>query len=189
MTEAPARRAVEDEMLRHLPALRAFGISMARDVTTADDLVQEAIIRAWTNLDKFQPGTNMRAWLFTILRNAYFSELRTRKREVPDPDGVHAARRSVRPEHEARLAFVDFSAAFYQLSPEHREALLLIGVSGFTYEEAADMIGVAVGTIKSRVHRARLRLHQLLGLAPGEDPVSDGANHSEFITRHHSAAA
>lgn len=176
MTDAPSHPSPEDEVPRHLPALRAFAISLARDVTLADDLVQETIVKAWANLDKFRPGTNMRAWLFTILRNVYFSELRKRKHEVPDPNGTNAARLYERPAHEGRLAFADFSVAFYKLSPEHREVLILVGASGFSYEEASAMIGVAVGTVKSRAHRARARLGELLGLAPGEDPVRDGTD-------------
>lgn len=163
-----------DELPEHLPALRAFAISLARDVTAADDLVQDTIVKAWTNIDKFQAGTNLRAWLFTILRNTFYSLRRKRKREVPDPDGIHAGRLCVKPDHDGRLAMKDFRNAFDQLSAEHREVLILVGASGFSYEEAAEMTGVAVGTIKSRANRARARLCEILGLAEGENPVSDG---------------
>lgn len=172
MTEGPAP-APQDELPLHLTALRAFAIVLARDQTLADDLVQETIVRAWKHLDQFQPGTNMRAWLFTILRNVYFSGLRKSRHVVADPDGMFAAREFVRAEHEGRLAFRDFLRAFDQLSPEHREALILVGASGFTYQEASEMTGVAVGTVKSRVNRARAQLAELLNLAPGEDPVRD----------------
>lgn len=161
-----------DALPDHLPALRAFAISLCGDVATADDLVQDTIIKAWTNIDKFQAGTNMRAWLFTILRNTFFSMKRKRKREVADPDGVHAAKLYERPAHDGRLAFSDFHRAFCALSPEHREVLILAGASGFSYEDVAQMTGVAVGTVKSRVNRARARLCELLGLRPGEDPIS-----------------
>ena len=182
MTEAPTdgRKAARpgpcpdprDELPDHLPALRAFAISLTRNVSTADDLVQDTIVKAWTNIEKFEPGTNMRAWLFTILRNTFFSDQRKKKREVPDPDGIHAGRLFVRPAHDGQLAFAEFAAAFDQLSPEHREVLILVGASGFSYEEAAQMIGVAVGTVKSRTNRARARLCELLGLEAGEDPMA-----------------
>jgi RNA polymerase sigma-70 factor, ECF subfamily len=161
-----------DEMVNHLPALRAFAISLSGDVSSADDLVQETIIKAWTNIEKFQPGTNLRAWLFTILRNTFFSVKRKRKREVPDPEGIHASKLYEKPAHDGRLAFNDFLRVFHRLSPEHREVLILAGASGFSYEEVAEMTGVAVGTVKSRVNRARIRLCEMLGLKPGEDPMS-----------------
>ena len=161
-----------DDLTEHLPALRAFAISLAGDVATADDLVQDTIVKAWTNIEKFQPGTNMRAWLFTILRNTFYSHRRKRKREVADPDSVHAGRIAVRPAHDGRLAMNDFRDAFEQLSPEHREVLILVGASGFSYEEVAEMTGVAIGTVKSRANRARARVCELLKLEPGEDPIS-----------------
>ncbi|WP_347311423.1 RNA polymerase sigma factor [Defluviimonas sp. SAOS-178_SWC] len=166
-----------DDLPDHLPAMRAFAISLCGNPAAADDLVQDTIVKAWTNIDKFQPGTNMRAWLFTILRNTFFSDKRKRKREVPDSDGVHAGRLYEKPAHDGRLAFTDFRKAFDQLSPEHREVLILAGASGFSYEDVASMTGVAVGTVKSRVNRARARLCELLGLRDGEDPIAgaDGA--------------
>ena len=160
-----------DTLPDHLPALRAFAISLCGDGTAADDLVQDTIIKAWTNIDKFQAGTNMRAWLFTILRNTFFSDKHKRKREVADPEGLHAAKLFERPAHDGRLAFNDFRRAFNALSPEHREVLILAGASGFSYEDVAQMTGVAVGTVKSRVNRARARLCELLDLRPGEDPI------------------
>lgn len=161
-----------DELPDHLPALRAFAISLCRDTTAADDLVQDTIVKAWTNIDKYEPGTNLRAWLFTILRNTFFSIKRKRRREVSDSDGVHAAKLYVRPAHDGRLAFNDFRKAFNMLSPEHREVLILAGASGFSYEDVAQMTGVAVGTVKSRVNRARARLCEIMGLGEGEDPVA-----------------
>jgi len=163
-----------DQITGHLQAMRAFAISLTRDRSMADDLVQDTILKAWSNIEKFERGTNMRAWLFTILRNTFFSGIRKRKREVPDPEGIHAAGLYVKPDHDGRLAFADFRAAFDRMSPEHREVLILVGASGFSYEEAAGMIGVAVGTVKSRANRARARLCELLGMAPDEDPISGG---------------
>lgn len=166
-----------EELVTHLPALRAFALSLTRDSSAADDLVQEAIMKAWSNLDKFTVGTNLRAWLFTILRNTFFSERRKRKREVADVDGKHAARLSEKPAHDDRLAFGNFLVAFDRLSPEHREVLVLVGAEGFSYEEAAEMIGVRVGTVKSRASRARTRLAEILGLEAGENVLAevDGA--------------
>lgn len=153
-----------DEIVEHLPSLRAFARSLTRNPSSADDLVQDTVVKAWSNIDKFQPGTNMRAWLFTILRNTFYSSRRKQKREVADVDGEMAAQLSVKPAHDGRLAMKDFSVAFAQLPDEQREALLLVGASGFSYEEAADMCSCAVGTIKSRANRARKRLTELLHL-------------------------
>ncbi len=170
--EAPAPPALGDpreEIVAHLGPLRAFALALSRDPTLADDLVQEAVIRAWTNIDKYRPGTNMRAWLFTILRNAFYSERRKRRREVEDVDGVHAATLVQKPAHDGTLALADFRAAFARLPVEQREALILIGAEGFTCEEAALTCGCAVGTIKSRANRGRRKLAELLMLGPGEE--------------------
>ncbi len=174
-----------DALPEHLPALRAFAISLTRDGVAADDLVQETILKAWAAIDSFDPRTNLRAWLFTILRNTFFSDRRKRRREVSDPDGAHAATLATQPDHPGRLAFADFITAFDKLSPEHREVLVLVGASGFSCEEAAGMMGVAVGTVKSRASRARARLADLLGLAAGEDMFSgvDGATRAA-LARH-----
>ena len=161
-----------DQLVEHLRPLRAFAISLTRNVTSADDLVQETILKAWASIDKFQRGSNLQAWLFTILRNTYYSSLRKSRREVADPDGAHAATLSVKPDHDGRMAFTDFLRAFDALSDEHREVLILVGASGFSTEEAAAMMGVAAGTVKSRASRARKRLGQLLGLAEGEGMFS-----------------
>lgn len=163
-----------DQIVNYLSPLRAFAISLTRNVAAADDLVQDTIVKAWTKIDKFTPGTNMQAWLFTILRNTFYSDRRKHRREVPDPDGIHATKLSVKPDHDGRLAFSDFRAAFDQLSVEHREVLILVGGSGFTTEEAAEMMGVAEGTVKSRTNRARKRLAELMGLADGESVLIGG---------------
>jgi RNA polymerase sigma-70 factor (ECF subfamily) len=144
--------------------MRAFAMSLTRNSATADDLVQDSLVKAWSNMDKFQTGTNLRAWLFTILRNTFYSLHRKRRREVEDPDGVMAGQLSEKPHHDGRLAFSDFKLAFAQLTDEQREVLVLVGAEGFSYEEAAEMCGCAVGTIKSRTNRARKRLAQLMHL-------------------------
>src|SRR6056297_1431281 len=154
----------KDELVTHLPALRAFALSLTRNRATADDMMQDAVLKAWTNMDKFQRGTNMRAWLFTILRNNYYSSRRKLGREVADIDNVFSDTLSVKPDHDGRLQMMDFKVAFDQLADEHREALILVGASGFSYDDAAEMCGVATGTMKSRVNRARAKLTQLLEL-------------------------
>lgn len=166
-----------EELAEHLGSLRAFAISLTRNVSAADDLVQDTVVKAWTHIDRFEPGTNLKAWLFTILRNTFYSQCRKRRREVPDPDGAHAATLFVKPQHDGRLAFADFQRAFDQLSPEHREVLILVGASGFSCEQAAVMMQVAVGTVKSRASRARKRLAELMGMEEGEDVLggTDGA--------------
>jgi len=166
---ADAASDPRDEIVDHLPAMRAFALSLTRNGTAADDLVQDTIVKAWKNIDKFSAGTNMRAWLFTILRNTFYSDRRKSKREVADVDGAMAATLSQKPDHDGRMALADFEAVFTELPSEQREALMLVGAMGFSYEEAAETCEVAVGTIKSRVNRGRLRLAELLGLVDDEE--------------------
>jgi RNA polymerase sigma-70 factor (ECF subfamily) len=168
-------RDPREAMVDYIPSLRAFAISLARDRSLADDIVQDTLIKAWRNIDKYVPGTNLQAWLFTILRNTFYSFLRKRRHEVEDPDGVHAAKLSVAPDHDSKLAFGDFMRAFDRLSPEHREVLVLVGASGFSTAEAAEMMGVAEGTVKSRANRARLRLAELMRLSGPLDAI-DGTS-------------
>jgi RNA polymerase sigma-70 factor (ECF subfamily) len=149
-------------MLNLLPNLRAFAFSLTNDPTRADDLVQETFVRAWANIDRFERGSNPGAWLFTILRHAFYTEHRKRKREVEEPIGVHADRLKVLPEQEAALALAELRSALAHLPSSHREALLLVGAEGMTYDEVAMLQGVAVGTIKSRINRARQQLAGLL---------------------------
>jgi len=158
-----------EDIVGELPALRAFALSLARDGSLADDLVQDTVVKAWSNIDKFEPGTNLRAWLFTILRNTFYSKRRKMVREVADVDGVLTARLAEKPHHDGRLAMRDFRRAFEQLPDEQREALILVGASGFSYEEAAEMCGCAVGTVKSRANRGRRRLVVLLELEENEE--------------------
>lgn len=146
-------------------------MSLCGDRDRADDLVQETLFKAWNHLDSFKEGTNLKAWLFTILRNTYFSERRKRKREVEDADGSYAARLSSRPEQDGHMDMQDFQAAVSQLPDDQREALVLVGAAGFSYEEAAEISGCAVGTIKSRVNRARGRLADALQM--GEDATDE----------------
>lgn len=157
-----------EQIVDHLGPMRAFALNLTRNSALADDMVQDTIVKAWTNIDTFEAGTNMRAWLFTILRNTYYSHHCKSRREVEDVDGVHASGLSQKPDHDGRLQFMDFQEAFSQLKAEQREALTLVGAEGFSYEDAAAMCDVAVGTIKSRVNRGRARLAELMSIEEGE---------------------
>jgi RNA polymerase sigma-70 factor, ECF subfamily len=138
-------RPLHQAMLDAIPHLRAFAISLTGNVTYADDLVQAALLRGLENLDKFQPGTSMQAWLFTILRNHFYTELRQRRREVADPDGTFAGMLAVLPEQDVHLDVDDMLAALARLSVEQPEALLLVGAEGVSYEEAARICGTTLG--------------------------------------------
>jgi RNA polymerase sigma-70 factor, ECF subfamily len=159
---------VRESMLAAVPGLRAFAMSLCGKMDRADDLVQETLLRALSNIDSFTPGTNMSAWLFTILRNLFRSEYRKRRREVEDGDGRFSATLKMQPDQPGHIEFEEFRAALAKLPPDQREALVLVGASGFSYEEAANICGCAVGTIKSRVNRARTRLTELLSLDEGD---------------------
>ena len=150
-------------LLTQVPRLRAFARSLARDPDRADDLVQEALAKAWAHRTKFKEGTNLRAWLFTILRNTYYGELRSRRREVSDSDGYHSAQLTSPPAQLHHLELQSVAYAFEVLTSSQREALFLVGVSGLSYDEAARIGGCAVGTIKSRVFRARAILLDKFG--------------------------
>lgn len=166
------------ELLSVIPNLRAFAMSLVGTADKADDLVQETLVRAWDKRSSFTPGTNLKGWLFTILRNEFYSQMRKRKREVSDPEGTMSERLSIHPEQVGRLDMEDFKKAVNQLPEDQREALILVGASGFSYEEAADICDCAVGTIKSRVSRARTHLAKILSLEGdgeyGPDAVSVG---------------
>lgn len=161
--------ALSSELMKAIPNLRAFAMSLCADPTRADDLVQETMLKAWDHAGSFKEGTNLKAWLFTILRNLFFTEHRKRRREVEDADGQFAARLVVLPEQMGHMDLEDFRIALQKLPSDQREALILIGAEGFSYEEAAVISGCAVGTIKSRVNRARGRLVEALGLNSAED--------------------
>jgi len=160
---------VQDEMLAAVPSLRAFAVSLCGNVDGADDLVQDTLCRALTHIDSFQPGTNLRAWLFTILRNQFRSNYRKRRREVEDGDGRYASRLQMLPEQHDQMQLKDVLAALQQLQSDQREALILISAAGYSYDEAAVICGCAAGTVKSRVNRARTRLAQILAIDGHDD--------------------
>lgn len=159
------QETTRDDILRHTPALRAFALALCHSPDNADDLVQDTLVRAYGHFDSFNPGTQLRSWLFTILRNSFYSDLRKRRREVADPEGAFVARLAVAPTHDCALALREFLVTFARLSPEHREVLTLVGALGFSYEEAARIMSLAIGTVKSRVSRARAIL--------GANPLPD----------------
>ncbi|MDB5648754.1 MAG: polymerase sigma factor [Hyphomicrobiales bacterium] len=164
---------LKSDLLSAIPNLRAFAVSLCGNPDRADDLVQETLVKAWSNLGSFVEGTNMPAWLFTILRNIYYSEYRKRRREVSDSEGTIAARLATAPAQNGHMDFLDFREALQKLPADQREALVLIGASGMSYEEAAGICNCAVGTMKSRVNRARNRLIELLSIGSGSDFASD----------------
>ncbi len=153
---------VKADLISAIPNLRAFAVSLCGNADKADDLVQETLVRACGSLSSFTEGTNLKAWLITILRNAYYTEYVKRRREVADPEGVIAGRLISPPAQNAHMDFLDFRVALKQLPTEQREALILVGASGFSYEEAAAIGNCAPGSMKSRLNRARERLSNLL---------------------------
>jgi RNA polymerase sigma-70 factor (ECF subfamily) len=173
-TEAQ-RAASKDELLAAVPKLRGFAVSLCGRTARADDLVQETLMKAWANLNSFQPGSNMVAWLCTILRNEFYSEFRKRRHEVGDEEGRFAARLATRPAQEGHMRLLEFRDALALLADEQLEALILVGASGLSYEEAAAICGCAVGTMKSRASRARAKLAEILNLAPQNPLESDRA--------------
>jgi len=164
------------DMLATLPNLRAFAVSLIGQPDRADDLVQNTIMKAWGKQDSFEPGSNLKAWLFTILRNEFYSQMRKRGREIQDSDGYFTERLAVHPSQHGSLDLQDFKKALEQLPDDQREAIILVGASGFAYEEAAEICGCAVGTIKSRVNRARAKLQELLGLTDEDEYGPDAGS-------------
>ena len=156
-----ATRSIREELVLCLPHLRAFARSLARDRDRADDLVQDAILLALSAAAQFTPGTNFKAWIFTILRNRFFNDLRKAKHVIEPLAAADLADLASPAQHDSGLIFNEFRRAFMTLVPSQREALILVAANGFRYEEAAKLCGCAVGTIKSRISRARRQLLSL----------------------------
>jgi len=175
LDQASGRDAAEFQarLLAMTPALRRFANSLTRDPVSADDVVQDTLMRAWRNQSSFAMGTNFEAWLFTILRNAFYTAQRKTGREVSDSDGAHAERLTSIPEQSGHLDLGDMRAALDRLTPTMREALVLVTIEDLTYEEAAAIMGCQIGTVKSRVWRAREQLVRMLGY-DGSEIGSDG---------------
>lgn len=179
---AEDKRAFKRELTEVVPHLRAFARGLCGRPDMADDLVQEALLKAWAAQERFEPGTSMRAWTFVILRNAYLTDMR-RNRFRGEYDETVAERILTAPAgQEEPLHLSDLHRALLTLPPERREALLLVGAGGFSYEEAANICGCAVGTIKSRVGRARAALSSMMedGDIPDRD-LSDPAAHRAIL--------
>jgi RNA polymerase sigma-70 factor (ECF subfamily) len=179
---ADDKRAFKRELTDVVPHLRAFARGLCGRPDMADDLVQETLLKAWAAQDRFEPGTSMRAWTFVILRNAYLTDMR-RNRFRGDYDETVAERVLTAPAgQEEPIHLSDMHRALLTLPPERREALLLVGAGGFSYEEAAQICGCAVGTIKSRVGRARAALTTMIeeGNIPDRS-LSDPAAHRAIL--------
>ena len=153
----------KQQLAQVIPHLRAFGRSLSGSRDLADDLVQETLLKAWAAQGRFVPGTHLSAWLYTILRNSFYSEHQKRAREVGDPDGLFAASLVSLPAQQGTLDLHDLQAALDRLVPDQREALLLSAVHDLSYEDIAVAMECRVGTVKSRINRARARLAEMLG--------------------------
>jgi RNA polymerase sigma-70 factor (ECF subfamily) len=161
-TDAATEEAFKRELVALIPHLRAFARTLAGDPASADDLAQDAMIKAWDARASYQMGTNMKAWTFMILRNQFYSEKRRSWRQT-QLDQEAAERALIANENpEAPVALDELRLGLTMLPPEQREALILVGAGGFAYEEAAQICGCAVGTVKSRVSRARRSLQAIL---------------------------
>jgi RNA polymerase sigma-70 factor (ECF subfamily) len=161
-----------DDIIAAIPSLRAFALSLSGNGAIANDLVQETLLKAWAHQTSFDPGSNLKAWLFRILRNTYFSQYRSARREVCD-DGSIAALVSVKANQHSYLDMLEFADALLDLPDEQREALILVGAEGYSYEETAKIAGCAIGTVKSRVSRARLKLARQLDLEASAGTADD----------------
>ncbi|MAU19929.1 MAG: RNA polymerase subunit sigma [Martelella sp.] len=170
------------DMLKTVPSLRAFAVSLCGHQDLADDLVQDTIMKAWAKQDSFAAGTNIKAWLFTILRNEFYSQMRKSGREIQDSDNVFTERLSTHPAQYGAMDLRDFREALNKLPSDQREAIILVGASGFSYEEAAEICHCAIGTIKSRIARARGKLQELLDIT-GETEFGPDANSASVVSR------
>ena len=169
------KSSVSDAMLAAVPELRAYALALCGQADRADDLVQEALLHAIAHIESFTPGTNMTAWLFTILRNHFCNEFRKRRREVADSEGYFVGTMTSQPEQERHVQLAEFRAALAQLPDDQREALTLVGGAGLSYEEAAAICRCPVGTVKSRANRGRARLAELLAIESAQDLGPDRA--------------
>ena len=169
------------ELLSSLGSLRAFAVSLCGNRDKADDLVQETVLKAWAKQQSFTIGTNMKAWLFTILRNEFYGQMRKSGREVSDPDDFFTNNMSQHAEQFGKLDLVDFQKALATLPDDQREAIVLVGASGFSYEEAAEVCDCAIGTIKSRVSRARATLLEILDISGEADYGPDAISSATLL--------
>jgi RNA polymerase sigma-70 factor (ECF subfamily) len=193
---------LRDELVKWIPNLRAFALSLTQSAQYSDDLVQETLVKALSNLDKFAMGTNLRAWLFTILRNSFYNEIRRRKyHQTASLDEIDPEAIELRATQEKYIEFQDVLMGLSRLAPEQREAIILIAAEGLSYEEAAAICNCPVGTVKSRLNRGRRRLeeyancetvtplphgtlqHSILDSPPSSTPVQIGAGSKSLSFR------
>lgn len=167
--------ADRQELVEMLPALRAFARTFHRNRDEADDLVQETLTKGLANLYQFQPGTSMKSWLFTIMRNTFYTRAKHSQRESPGAAECVSGRPAGNQTQEWSARGREIAEAIQRLPLEQREILILVGVLGQSYEESAKICGCAIGTVKSRLNRARLRLLRELG----EDTVASALSKSE----------
>lgn len=165
-TDAPRQALSEsdfrDQLVAVIPQLRTFARGLCSGRAIADDMVQEALIRAWAARESFESGTNFRAWIFMILRNQFFTTVRKLSRMVPwDPEAAERIMVAP-PTQEWQIDVSDVASALQKLPAEQREVLMLVGANGLSYIEAAEIAGCAVGTIKSRLARGRAAMAALL---------------------------
>jgi len=169
---APSQ-TLRDDLVKSIPSLRAFAISLCHNRTEADDLVQETLIRAWNNLSNFQEGTNLKAWLFTILRNNFYNGLRRQKHQNEYARTMDSSQFVIQASQDKTLEFGDVMRGLANLPQEQREALILVTVENMSYEEVALICACPIGTVKSRVNRARARLEALMEGAQQKSAASN----------------
>lgn len=159
---ASNRDDFKQELLSVIPHLRAFARSLTGRADLADDLVQETLLKAWAARDRYAPGTRMKSWTFVILRNSYLTILRRQRFRGECDEEVMNRMLSAPAGQDHSLHLSDVQRGLMELPESQREALILVGAGGFSYEEAAEICGCAVGTVKSRVARARVALEKII---------------------------
>lgn len=182
MQDTPSRgeaqfRAAQPEIVQLIPALRAFARTFHKDREEADDLVQETLAKGLANMHQFQPGTRMKSWLFTIMRNTFYTKTKVARREAPGDEDCVSGKPNCSATQDWSVRGREISEAIGRLPPEQREVLVLVGVTGVSYEEAAAICGCAVGTVKSRLNRARARLLYEMG----EDSPASSVEKTETL--------
>jgi RNA polymerase sigma-70 factor (ECF subfamily) len=159
---------ISEQFREVMPHLRGYARSLTRNADAADDLVQDALVRAWASKSQFIPGTNFRAWMFTIMRHRFLDECRRNKGpHIPIEDISSHAALVTGPAQDSAIEFEEMASAYWQMAPNHREILMLVGALGLEYEEAAQVIGCAVGTVRSRLSRARSDLQNQIERGAG----------------------
>ncbi|WP_300541847.1 sigma-70 family RNA polymerase sigma factor [Maricaulis sp.] len=186
MADDPSRCELDESEFKRLlhdaiPHMRAFARGLTGDATAADDLAQDALLRAWHRRHQFRANTNFKAWVLTIVRNQFYSDKRRSWRQVQLDEETARETLPATVDQDGVLALDEVRRALAELSPEHREALMLVGAGGYAYQEAADICGCAVGTMKSRVNRARARLMEVLDAGPALGRGGDGVSASDAL--------